>query len=394
VPFGDYVTLRENTIEAETGIRLGDDPDEFAPVLVAADAVLARDNDLESTALPFAGVPDDGFGAPSGPFDCRRNYVGERGYDDQITSGSVAYDPFLTVPPDETTRIPPRALGTDFLLDPSTPHGVGVPGPTDQTIWDVLGADGPEDFFGEVAAWDQSAEKFRPVGEDGEIEALDGFRVTPAAGVRATVTFQNTDRAQGGSDREVQPGRHLVCAPAYGDDSVFESGTADIAAIEAGPLEPPRQQVGPDEGPAPGEGADNSAFTAYFVDVDTAGTIEPWLADQSPTMAALLGRLGLPPTIHENPGEPPVTATGPPPLSAVERGRERDGSVRLRAVMAVLAGRVFATRGGDEVATLDETLDSLRSEARSSVLEQAASRLLRQVYGIRVVDAREYEDGA
>jgi len=391
VQFGDYVTLRENTIEAATGLKLGDDPDAFAPVLVAADAVLARDNNLEATGLPFAGVPDDGFGAPSGPFDCRRNYLGERGYDDQITSGSVAYDPFLTVPPAEADRVPPRALGTDFLLDPSTPHGVGVPGPTDQTIWDVLGAEGPEDFFGEVAAWDRSAREFRPVSDDGEIQALDGFRVTPATGVRATVTFENTDRTQGESVRDVQSGRHLVCAPAYGDDSVFGSGTADIAGVEAGVLEPPRQQVGPAEGPAPDDGADRSAFTAYFVDVDGPGTIAPWLDDQSPTMVELVGGLGLAPSIHENPGEPPVTGTGPPPLSAVKRGRERDGTVRPRAVMAVLAGQLGATPGSGEVETLDDTLDSLQSEVRAPVLARAASRVLTQVYGISVVPTDESE---
>jgi subtilisin family serine protease len=395
VQFGDHVRLLKNTIEASTGIKLGDNPDAFAPVLVAADAVLARDNDLEATDLPFAGEPDDGFGAPSGPFDCRRNYLGERGYDDRITEGNVAYDPFLTAPPSALDQVPPRALGTDCLLDPSTPYGLGIPGPTDQRIWDVLGVDGAEDFFGEVAAWDRSAGEFRPVRDEGEIQTLGGFRVTPATGVRATISFQQTESEDGSGSvaREVQPGRNFVCAPAYGDDTVFESGTAGIDDVESGLGQPPRQQVGPDEGPAPEDGANRSAFTAYFVDVDSGGTIDPSLAEQDPTMVALLDALGLERSIHTNPGTPPVGAvTDSPPLSAVSRGRRRNGTYQVRAVMAVTAGRLLATRRGDasEVETLEQTLESLRAEVDSpAVVERAASRLLGQFYGIRVIDADE-----
>jgi subtilisin family serine protease len=393
VQFGDHVKLLKNTIEASTGIKLGDDPDEFAPVLVAADAVLARDNDLEATDLPFAGQPDDGFGDPSGPFDCRRNYLGERGYDDQITEGAVAYDPFLTAPPAALDQVPPRALGTDCLLDPSTPYGLGIPGPTDQSIWDVLGVDNAEDFFGEVAAWDRSTGEFRQVRDEGEIQTLGGFRVTPATGVRATISFQQTDPGDGtgSAAREVQQGRNFVCAPAYGSDAVFESGTADIDEVETGLVQPPRQQVGPDEGPAPEDGANRSAFTAYFVDVASEGTIDPSIAEQDPTMVSLLDALGLDRSIHTNPGKPPAgAATESPSLSAVKRGRREDEPPHVRAVMAVIADRLLAARldSDSTVETLDQTLDSLRDEVDSpTVLKRAASRLLAQFYGIRVGDA-------
>lgn len=394
--FGDYVTVTANRIEAETGLKLGEDPEGSFPVLVSADAVVARDNDLSGTALPVAGQPDDGFDSPDGPFDCRQNYLGERGYDDQIAAGNVAYDPFLTEPIRSDTGQPTRVLATDCLLDPATPYGLGIPGPTDQSIWEILGAEGPDAFLGQVATWDQSAGAFTPVTDESTVDALDAFRVVAGSGVRAVIQFQyrGDDPRDGiGGEpraRDVESGTNLVCAPAYGDDSVFETGTAEVEQATRRWLQPPRQQVGPDDGPDPSGGADNSALSAHFVEVTSPGTIEPGLDEYNPTLEEFLSAVGLDTTIHENPGSPPPEATDDPlPLATLDRGQTEADQPSVRAVAAVLASHLRRARTEREppVTALEQSIQTLQNSVdRESVLERAASRLLRQWYGIQVID--------
>lgn len=393
---GDYVTVENNRIAAEVGLRLGEDPDASFPAQIAADAVLARHNDLSETALPMAGVPDDGFDAPEGPFDCRRNFVGERSYDDTIAQGNVVYDPFLTDPP--PVGADPTAIGTDCLLDAGQTFGLGVPGPTELTIWEVLGADGPSSFAGDVEVWDADAEAFQPVtdGDDAEIGTLDGFRVTPEEGVRARVDFQyegyDPPVRLGGElgGTRVSEGRNVVCAPVYGGDGVFDDGSAEVELVESGELLAPRAQLGPDEGPAPGEGETRSAFTAYILAVASAGRIESSLDAFNPTMGELHEALGLDPAIHQDPGTPPSDAAGlrAPTLEAALRAVDDDRAVD--AAVAVLGHRLLAALAQDEdlapAEALEDVLEDAAGEADRAVIEAAAARILSQVFAIDVVE--------
>jgi len=397
---GDYATVEENEIAAEVGLRLGEDPDASFPTLLAADAVLARDNDLSATAFPMAGVPDDGFDAPEGPFDCRRNFLGERSYDDTIAEGEVASDPFLTDPPAEATA---TTIGTDCLLDAGVSYGLGIPGPTELTIWEVLGVDAPDAFPGEVERLDAEGGTFRPVADgEGDIDPLDGFRVTPESGVRARVDFQYDGydppvRLNGDLEgTEVTDGRNLVSAPAYGGDEAFEEGTADVTSVDAGGLEPPQGQLGPDEGPAPEEGQNRSAFTAYFVDAAARGTIESSLDEYNPTMPALHGNLGLDAEIHEDPGSPPDDATASRVQSLADALAAAPEDRAVDVAVAVLGRQLRDRLAAEEVApaaALDELLDDATAQADGSVVAAAGARLLTQLFGIDVRDEDAAEPG-
>jgi len=242
---GIYVDEIETVVEnnvvegAYTGIQISN-------LGFGEEPIQVRDNDISVEGISYRQLGDyvtieNNRIAAEGPFDCRRNFLGGRSYDDTVAEGDVVYDPFLTDPP---AGADPTAIGTDCLLDAGRTFGLGIPGPTELTIWDVLGADGPSSFVGEVEVWDASAEAFRPVTdrEDAEIGTLDGFRVTPEAGVRTCVDFQykgyDPPVRLGGEfgGTQVSEGRNVVCAPAYGGDEVFDDRSAEAGFIEPGDL--------------------------------------------------------------------------------------------------------------------------------------------------------------
>ncbi|MFP8958316.1 S8 family serine peptidase [Natrialbaceae archaeon A-CW3] len=321
--FGDAATIALNDIEADTGIDLG--PGFFG---LDADAILARYNDLSQTDLPFRGEPSDGWSAPEGAFDCRENYLGERDYDETITDGDIAYDPYLTVPPEEldavataaepgtldVDSIEPTEIATDLYLEPGGSYAIGFPGPTDLTIYDVLGVDGYGEFAGEIELWNHNSGSWQSVTGNGELQYADtlyAFKVTPAEGVRAEMHFQRADDPPVGPDgtppghRDAEPekshlreGWNFVAAPTYGEEQdVFDMGV--VESIDDS-LHSPGSQIGEGE---------KTAFTGYMVNSTEDHWLNAGITAYDPTMAELYAGLGLDPHIHDSPGQATTTAT-------------------------------------------------------------------------------------
>ena len=373
---GDLLTLERNVVEADTGLQFDGG---FSGV--DADAILARDNDLSATALPFAGEPDS-FG-PDGPFDCRLNYLGDRDYEEPIADGDVAYEPFLTEPPEDADD---TTIGVDLTLDAGESYGLGVPGPTDATVWDLLGADGAEDFAGSVEFWNHNSDRWQAVTGEGELQYVDtlyAFKVTPEEGVRAVVEFQRADDPPVGPDgtppghRDAEPDRsHLregwnfVAAPAYGDeDEVFGGDAIEEVDPE---LASPGSQLGD---------AEKNAFTGYKVSASEDSWLKAGIDAYDPTMEELYEGLGLDPTIHEEAGAGAEPADLE--LSAGDLFAEIDDEDRLADALAALFGRTVAdaleTAGEDEATA--EVVDDALAEATADTpdheaVEEALGRVL------------------
>ncbi|WP_255169106.1 S8 family serine peptidase [Natrononativus amylolyticus] len=294
VQTGELTTYEDNRIDAEIGIDL--DGGIFG---LDADAVLARFNDLSATDVPFVGEPDDGFAAPDGPFDVRLNYLGDRTYDDTIADGDIAYSPFLTAPPEEVDRSEPTAIAVDLVLEPGGEYGLGTPGPTDRTIWELFGVAGPDEFAGTVEAWNQDDQVWQTVTGSGalqHVDTLSAFRIEPEEGVRAVVDFQYDESVPPGlrddpDGTDLEPGWNAVAAPIYGTES--EAFDADAIEEIDDDLEAPAGQLGE---------AEKNAFAGYKVSADADGWLDAGLDDYAPTMAELYEGLGLEPEIHDEPG--------------------------------------------------------------------------------------------
>jgi hypothetical protein len=306
---GEYVSFTGNVVEAETGIDLGDG--EFFGG-IEANQFLAQYNDLSATDVPFTGTPYESFFEPVTPlvFDCRRNYVGDRTYDDSIVDGDIAYNPFLTAPPDEVDRSAPTQIAVDLYFNPGEEYGFGVPGPTDKNVFETLRIDRRE-FDGELQFWSSLAEQWIDVGPQGfnaRVDPLDTYRVVPPAndGIRAVVDFSFDERTRdvGGGPLgqvDVRARVNALAAPEYGDDvSVFETGTAEVSDVTTD-LQGPAREL-------PVETFSYEAFSVNFVDVAAAGTINASLDQYDPTVETLYDSLGLDISIHESPGAPAAPA--------------------------------------------------------------------------------------
>jgi subtilisin family serine protease len=357
--YGDRVTLEENVFEADTGLHF--DGGYFG---LSADSVAARYNDLSATDVPFRGEPDSGYGSPEGPFDARQNYLGDREYGDTIADGDVAYDPFLTAPPAEADLPEPTQLGTDLTLDPGGTYGLGVPGPTDRTIYDVLGVDGYGDFAGTVEVWDQNSGKWKEVTGEGNlayVNTLYAFKVTPEEGVRAVVDFQRADDPPVGPDgtppghrdselgrTHLQKGWNFVPAPQFGaQDEVFDPAVVDAVEDD---LDSPGGQLGDGE---------KHAFAGYKVRATEDAWLKAGIDAYDPTMTEMYESLGLDPVIHEKAGAD-ATASGettPTVADVLEVAPDEETAADM---IAALVGR----RVGQRLATTDD-LEAAANEAQA-----------------------------
>ncbi|WP_312907947.1 S8 family serine peptidase [Natronosalvus caseinilyticus] len=377
--FGDTALFAFNDVGAATGLDLG--PGYFG---LDADAVLARYNDLSATDLPFRGEPSDGWNAPEGPFDCRENYLGDRSYGDTIVDGDVVYDPYLTVPPADlesadvdadagalaVDAIEPTEIATDLSLDPGGSYAIGFPGPTDQTIYDVLGVDGYGEFAGEIEMWNHDAGKWKSVTGDGNLQYADtlyAFRVTPAEGVRAEVHFQRADDPPVGPDgtppghrdsdlekTHLQDGWNFVAAPAYGDEEdVFEMDVVD--SIDDS-LHAPGGQIGDGQ---------KTAFTGYLVEATDDHWLDAGITAYDPTMTELYEGLGLDPQIHANPG-PSADAGGMDRTLESVLEAPGDEEIAVKRVAAFVTERLATV---DLDADLDDVLEEFSTTAETTAAE-------------------------
>lgn len=421
---GEFATVERNVIGAPVGMQLGEDPDEIFPRQIDEDQILARFNDLSGSDVPLVGVPDEPFFAPPEHliFDCRQNYLGDRGYDDTIADGDIEYEPFLTAPPDEIDLSQPTELGVDLYLHADETYGLGVPGPCDQTIWDVLGVEeggGHDEFEGDVYRWQRDNQRGRNGGRwhgvtgRGSLsdkDTLAGFKVEPDEGVRAVLHFQSmadaADAPPGRRDRDlgeitVDEGTHVVCAPAYGDEAVFADGTAEIASVESKELQPPGRQLSEWQA----EDEPKQPFSAYYVEVTGAGTIEGGLDEYDPTMDEIYEAFGLDPVIHADPGAGAAATTAleltvEDVLAVVPEGDVEDALYELAGHRLDAATTTDAT-AREQVVAMGEVGDSMIEDAPEAeeervmeAVREAIATAIQDAFDCRVVLDPEADDAA
>ena len=366
---GDYASLENNTFDAATGFDI-----DGGYSGLDADAIVARYNDLSSTDVPFVGVPADGRSVPEGPFDVRLNYLGDRSYGDTIADGEFAYDPFLTAPPSEVDQSETTTIGTDLYLDAGTTYGLGVPGGTDRTIYEILGVDDFREFAGTMEYWDEKPGKWKKVrgqGRNKRVGTLDGFRVTPSEGVRAVVDFREREGVPPGHHESdpgtttLERGWNVVAAPQFGTASeVFGDAVEQVDDEFASPA----SQLGDGE---------VKAFTAYRVEASESTELSAGLDAYGPTMTELYESLGLDPVIHETLGPREETTDEEPSVADVlDAASEAEAADAVAALVSHRLGKRLAAadddaRAADEIATVANAVVDEAPASQRDLVEQA-----------------------
>lgn len=299
---GNIVT--NNTAETDTGVLVRGDLDEEAweedPFLDPGDAesvVEIQDafihyNDFSGTDI---GVTEDlDFEQDNETVDAILNYWGEEGTTDVAFEGETVQEPFLTVPPVETTFDPAEdeTIGVDMTFEAGNIYSAGIPGPTDQTVADAF-----SDFEGVIYGHDDETNSWTQVQGDDELGALDAVVVVAQEDGHAVLTF-DTEGVSGPGQTELEPGWNFVPAPAYDHiDDAFELATTEFTLAQ-GLFDQPGNQFG-----AGGDftgihtfGDDDeptvSPFEGYFLFAEEEGTM-PSLLASDPTWDDLYDVLGV-----------------------------------------------------------------------------------------------------
>ena len=380
----DFVTGRVtgNDIAADRGIVFLDKTEP---------TVAVHYNDLSGSERPVVKDTISFFGGPPeyDP-DVRLNYFGPRGPSAEDTREG-RYDPFLTEPPEEVTRNGTTKIATDLELAANETRTVGIPGPTDQTVADVLG----EDFEGTVEMYDGETNAWTEVevGSGVELGALDVLRVTPEEDTVAVLTFQaepgsgstnGSDRAGSGggdgpgdeppanSDGRVilDRGENVVAAAVYGPVETAFVTPSDSVETAAPVADGPTSQLGPAgelDGTyefGTGDGPRVSPFAGYYAYAQRPNPVEVSLGE-NPTVYELYEQLGLdtPQLTGLNTN---LTEASDYPFEIVSTAGTADANGT-----AALLGQVFADRVDDPSTneTYDRLVDAGLAAARDASTE-------------------------
>ncbi|WP_223301756.1 NosD domain-containing protein [Haladaptatus sp. R4] len=277
--------VRQNDVSAETGV-LVDGAD--------ADAVSLRFNDLEATDVAVESTVDE-------TFDARLNYFGDRGPANTTFTGDVAHEPFLTAHPENVNTDSPTKIGVDLDMPATAGNGqatyytVGIPGPTDQTVGDILGP-----FDGTVYGYDAGSSQWEQLTDDSSVDALDALLVATTSDARAMLTFQHTQGPPSPPGQAtLGEGWNFVAAPQYaGADDAFGVSSGDPSLVQEyatqpnGQLGPRSELTGTYELGSDEPGPNVSAFTGYYVYSESAGTLPTYLTSD-PTMQELYDGLNI-----------------------------------------------------------------------------------------------------
>ncbi len=326
--------LLRNRVDAPTGVAVTTDPG----------AVHVRYNHLRATdvAVSYEGRE---------PLDARLNYFGDRGPVDTSVPDTVAYDPFLTAPPDAVETGNATRIATDLELSAGETYALGVPGPTNQSIRDVLGSS----FAGDVSRYNPTADRWEPVTGDGrlaDVDALDAFRVVPENDTRAVVAFRSDGappaagtgshpKARTPGEAPLVPGWNFVAAPAYASvEDAFDDASANVTRVRPA-FAQPDSQLGPrgdlDDVYRLGNASASpnaSAFAGYFVYATERGTL-PANLSADPTPATLYANLSIRTDLAMDDAAPTGDAA-----STVERNVTVGDATRTRVVVH---GDAYAT---------------------------------------------------
>ncbi len=277
--------VRGNDVAAETGVLI-DGAD--------AESVSLRLNDLEGTDVAVESTADE-------TFDARLNYYGDRGPANTTFSGDVVHEPFLTAPPEDVDTDAPTQIGIDLDMPATAGDGqatyytVGIPGPTDQTVGDIMGS-----FDGTVYGYDADAGQWEQLTADSSVDALDALLVATTSDARAMLTFAHTQGPPSPPGQaSLVEGWNFVAAPQYaGADDAFAVSSGNPTLVQEYATQPtsqpgPRSELsGTYELGSSEPGPNVSAFSGYYVYSESSGTLPTYLTSD-PTMAELYDGLNI-----------------------------------------------------------------------------------------------------
>ena len=295
---GSVASLDDNVVRnAETGIR---DASVNMPETVTGNEIQAE-----------TGVDDTGWSGPPGyhfndfagsnlavdasqQIDAQLNYVGERTSDELVLTDSVDYAPYLTDTPANVSGWETSEIGLDLHLEAGETYAVGIPGPTEQTISEII----DDDANGVVYGFDAENQTWERLDHDDAVSALEALVVVAETDVRLTLEFRSGDSPPSPGQIELEEGWNFIAPPQYGDaSSVFEDGTF-VPELLQSPFANSGGQLGPtgdtdelysfDDSDAPHV----SPFEGYFVFASEAG-LQPAHLPADSNVETLYESLGL-----------------------------------------------------------------------------------------------------
>ena len=162
--------------------------------------------------------------------DATLNYFGNT---TPTVQGDVAYDPFLTVEPDEVdaeSLEETTQFGHDLVVPADgTPHSVAFPAPVEGNVSEVFG-----EFNGTVFAYDGDGWENGSEIADEDVGALDAFAVTVDEGeedLRIAFEYASSD-AQYPTSADLKEGWNFVGAPESGNSTdAFDVTTTNIQTV-------------------------------------------------------------------------------------------------------------------------------------------------------------------
>jgi len=234
----------------------------------------------------FAGATDDIHVSATGTLNAEYNWFGDANATDRSLDGSIAYDPFLTAPPEGVSQDPNET--TAYAHDLTIPrdgklHSIAFPNDVNGTVEEVISLGRGEAIYAYNAsanAWLTGADL---AGKD--ISTLDAFLVRTNASIGEDLRIV-VEYAAGSSgspsfpgSASVEPGWNLVGAPQHGPVSdAYGASTGTIGRVFHAYAGPSSQPYSPNAAPPvfvaqPDEGDRVAAFTGYWVFMNEEGEI-------------------------------------------------------------------------------------------------------------------------
>ena len=366
-------TVVNNTFDATTAVELQGQYDWQAgiitppetPVDIEASTIQYNDVTAAETAVH---VPDEAADVlqEERVTDLRVNWWGSHGPANVAFESPHLYEPFLTVPPDETAIDPDgdTGIGVDFEVAAGDTTALGVPGPTDQTVSEMFA----EPFDGVVYAFDEDEDRWTQVTGDYSPSALEALVVVAAEDATGTMSFETGDAAAPG-ERSIEEGWNFVAAPtSQGIHDAFGVGSTSFSVAQF-VHDRPHAQFTPsgeldgayvfDDGTNPTV----SPFEGYFLFAEEDGLLAGHL-HSNPTVDQLYDTLQVEPEPH--------------PGSADAAGEHPHGETTVTI-------EDLATIVDDGVDVDDETLARLATDALEHELHDES--VTTQTAGITIVDS-------
>lgn len=238
--------------------------------------------------------------------DVRMNYLGERDGQEPIADGPTDYSPHLTSPPSVEEGMDTTEIGYHLQVEANESYGIGLPGPSEQTIGEIV----PANFEGAIYGFDADEQEWKMKSGDDSVDTLAALVVVSESDAKLDFNFQSDDdNPSAPGQHEFEEGWNYVTAPAHLDaESAFEIGSFEPEMIMS-LQEAPGNQLGP-EGEldrthifGDGDAGYVSPFEGYFVYSESDGTMPSQVA-ADPTAEEMFDELNI--SAHE---DHPETAT-------------------------------------------------------------------------------------